>query len=491
MGRAGGASWLADRAGVSPASRLFIRSENLRTTGMQRTKPQTTEGLVTVDWIPTSDVVEDCTYVFDWKVARAVNTMNHALHTYPAKFIPRIPAWALEYARLAPGARVLDPFSGSGTTLVEASVRGMKCIGYDVNPLARLLSLVKTTPLLDGNEQALRDAAEAFLESVRTEPTPVLHVAAADINLHENWKFWFDEPVMERLIAAKRAIQKFEWSKQTTELRNFFSVCLSVAVKGVSHFDESQIKVKKQDNKFDGEAPDVHETLSQVIHEAIPGMIEYAQAALRVKSGPATVKVDAKELDEADDSIDLIVTSPPYINAIDYPMAHKYSLFLLDLIMPADFKEHCLEYVGPTERAIKRHMSRESKILAVPRARREVFDEINQLIKQIRGAAGGSQVDQNRSFIVASYFSDVELILRQMLRVLKPGARAVIVLGDNRIRGVSIDTHDLVRRLGIAVGFEHELKFYHHIRGRKLGIKRNQTAGKIEREMVMVLRKPS
>src|SRR5437868_3518887 len=71
----------------------------------------------------------------------------HAIHPYPAKFIPEIPRRVLEHVPIPVGTVVLDPFCGAGTTLVEAQRLGIESVGVDLNPIACLLSRVKTTPL--------------------------------------------------------------------------------------------------------------------------------------------------------------------------------------------------------------------------------------------------------------------------------------------------------------------------------------------------------
>ena len=83
-------------------------------------------------------------YVFNGITRSDVTALNHGLHKYPAKFIPQLPSWALRYSVSTRGMTILDPFCGSGTTLVEAGLLGNCAIGFDVNPLAALISRAKT-----------------------------------------------------------------------------------------------------------------------------------------------------------------------------------------------------------------------------------------------------------------------------------------------------------------------------------------------------------
>jgi DNA modification methylase len=80
-------------------------------------------------------------------LSKEKNYSTHNFHPYPAKFIPQIPRELLNYIDLPPRSVVLDPFCGCGTTLVESNILGFNAIGVDSNPIACLVSKVKTTPL--------------------------------------------------------------------------------------------------------------------------------------------------------------------------------------------------------------------------------------------------------------------------------------------------------------------------------------------------------
>ena len=72
--------------------------------------------------------------------------VTHGIHPYSAKFIPQLPAKIIEEC-INERHVVLDPFSGSGTTLLEGRLHGIDSIGFDTNPIAVLVSKVKVTPL--------------------------------------------------------------------------------------------------------------------------------------------------------------------------------------------------------------------------------------------------------------------------------------------------------------------------------------------------------
>lgn len=101
-----------------------------------------------------------------WEYAEADTQYHvHGLHSYPARMIPQI-ANRLIQMKSKPGELVLDPFCGSGGVLVESLLAGRNAIGVDINPLAHLIALVKTTSL---ELQTLAEFAENLLAWVRKD----------------------------------------------------------------------------------------------------------------------------------------------------------------------------------------------------------------------------------------------------------------------------------------------------------------------------------
>ena len=82
------------------------------------------------------------------------NYLTHGIHPYPAKFVPQIPGAIID-AYSKPGDTILDPFCGSGTTLLESIIRGRNALGIDINPIATLISRAKVTPLKDHERRVL------------------------------------------------------------------------------------------------------------------------------------------------------------------------------------------------------------------------------------------------------------------------------------------------------------------------------------------------
>jgi len=142
---------------------------------------------------------------------------------------------------------------------------------------------------------------------------------------------------------------------------------------------------------------------------------------------------DARELPVADSSVDLVVTSPPYANAIDYMRAHKFSLVWLgDKI--EDLATLRSTYIG-SERT-----SGTSNELLPLRA--------EQIISRL------AALDAAKSRVLRKYYADMHVAISQMFRVLRPNRAVIIVVGSSTMRGIDVETHLCLAELAQAVGFD-------------------------------------
>ncbi len=443
-------------------------------------------GAIEVDSFPLNLDATTCdkTFTFRPEIAREVVGFTHGIHVYPAKFIPQIPRWSFRLASLRPGARVLDPFCGSGTTLVEGFLQNYVCFGTDINPLARLLTKVKTTPLYTANQRILLEQIRRLVNDCRTIKGHIdINCTPMELNLHSNWRYWFPDKLMVDILRIKQNILSFDGrinKKANGDLRDFFLVVFSSIIKKASLFDERQIKVRLRKDKFKDGLPNVLNIFESALVKATSGLAEFTRRAESLTAADATViGTHSHKLPLESRSIDHIVTSPPYLNAIDYPMAHKYSLFLLDLISPNNFFEHCREYVGVTERAVrKEHLSTIATV---------GVKKIDALVNALQHS--DNVVDQVRAYIIYRYFHDMWQSLKEFHRVLRHDAYCIIVVGDNNIRGRYVPTHLYIKELAELVGFKCCGTFFHQLRNIRLKINRNVTGGKINKEMVLILRK--
>ncbi|HEY53468.1 MAG TPA: site-specific DNA-methyltransferase, partial [Caldilineae bacterium] len=274
---------------------------------------------------------------------------SHNYHAFPAKFPPQLPR-AFIRALTNPGDAVLDPMMGSGTTILEAFLAGRRGIGCDIDPLAALITKVKVTPL---DSDRVRLQANELL----TKATQMLNGgAASQPSITENHfdpktrtfiDYWFHDNTQAELgvlIAGINAIPD-------PDMKAFFQLAFSAIIitksGGVSlaldlaHTRPHRAKLVMDVNGsilYGRELAEnplprtkyVTKTLRSPLVEyqkRIRQNLNHLVAAGQGAITPGILFGDAQSLPIQSDSIDLIVTSPPYAsNAIDYMRAHKFSL---------------------------------------------------------------------------------------------------------------------------------------------------------------------
>ncbi len=390
--------------------------------------------------------------------------MNHGLHEFPAKYIPQVPKWAIrKYSK--EGQTILDPMCGSGTTLVEARLNSRNSYGIDIEPLACLLSKVKTTPL---DPSQLRHEHHALLNRIRRGEK--VETALRDF---PNRDYWFRPEVTKDLANIKGMIDEIG----DIDVRDFFLVCLSSIIKRVSNADPEfvyALAYSKQMRKLDqqGRTINVEREFEKTCEKQLPGMIEFCSKASK-QNFCAVCQGDARRIELDADSIDLAVTSPPYINAVDYVRAHKLEMYWLGLIRTSTL-ELQQNFIG-TERV---------KVSDYGTVHHSGIGILDDAVDRIY--AGG---DKRRAFVVFKFFDDMKQNLVEIRRVLRRGGRYVVVIGDGKVRGENVPTHEILSSIAKQEGFTLERTFGYIIRGRHMKIPRQGIGGLIEADWIVTLQK--
>lgn len=429
------------------------------------------------------------------------NAATHAIHAFPAKFPPQLASHFIENLT-APEDVVLDPMMGSGTTLVEAYLAGRQAWGLDLDPLARLQAQVKTSPL---NPDAARGAGEEALDRARR----LLRDDAdgLDQRLWERFDaatrrfvgYWFAPRTQRELQALLEGI---ECSAEEGALRSFlllaFSSIIITKSGGVTlAFDLAHTRPHRAKVVKDGAggfflgrelAEDPNPRVRRLTKSVRSAPEDFGRRLARnvqalktlPAGGPPTYVgiADAQALPLPSDFADLIVTSPPYAaNAIDYMRAHKFSLVWLG------------HDVGELSRSRRGYIGGET-------AAGFSFETLPPRSASV--AAEISSRDERRGRAVKRYYSEMQRTLGEMLRVLKPGSAAVVVVGNSVIRGKDTETAACLAEIGERAGFPKPVMGVRKLdRDRRLlpAGRRVQPASGIQRRMhqeyVLAFRKPA
>jgi len=401
--------------------------------------------------------------------------LTHKLHAYPAKFIPHIPRWFLrEYGHA--GGTMLDPFCGSGTALVEANLLGMHALGVDINPLTRLLLRAKTELVEHPDDFARRclQAAERAREHA-PDYTP-------EIPSYETWFLPQAREELARIFGYLLANP----DDLPEPVRDFMLVCASATVRKVCNADpriskpfiSRQMRARLKAGTVEQRALRIFErTTRTFLDRKIKYMRMLSNLAGAWGYQPKSRLVagsDARTLTGiGDHCVNAIVTSPPYANAQEYFRSIKLELYWLNLI-PDDSLATLNRALVGTERlpAAECQQPPSFGLPALDRALNKIF-----------------LLDRKRAHIVLRYFQDMRSSIEQCYRVLKPGGYFGLLVGDNVIRKVPLDTHSFLQEIAERVGFSTEEVGYDRIVARGLAPKRHETAGLIDVEWMLVFRK--
>lgn len=324
--------------------------------------------------------------------------LTHSFHPYPAKFPPQLPKQIL-LSFSKQGETVLDPFCGSGTTMVEARLQGVNSVGVDVNGLACLLSKVKSTPL--SLEQCLlieRTMQEIANESFYWQMGNKQSVQLPNI---EGLEHWFQTNVAEELTILRQKIETIF----DNDVKDFFKVVLSSIIVRVSN--------QESDTRFAAINKNIPDNFAlkiflEKVNEFYKRMKNFSEAA----KNKATIKVfnaDSRDISFLDsESFDLIITSPPYANTYDYYLYHKFRKRWLDLdVAFAQYNE-----IG---------------------SRRE-FSSLKKSTEK--------------------WIEDLQKSFSEMSRVLKAGRQAFIVIGDSVIQKRLLKIDEVILGFADSVGFK-------------------------------------
>ena len=380
---------------------------------------------------------------------------THCYHTYPAMMIPQIARKLLsDYAPEGGLSLVFDPYMGSGTTLVESSIKGIRSIGTDLNPLARFMSAVKTSHF------DLKEVEEATaLISAQMMTYNPAQVRDTDFNRISNHDFWYTKDSLYKLSYINQII-----SGLNPEIQDFFFLCLSETVREVSFTRNGEFKrykmSEKQLEKFN---PDVFLIFEGKIHRNIEGLEAYNNiGAENIASVYAFNTSEGIPRDIiAEESVDMVVTSPPYGDShttVAYGQFSRWSNEWFDF-----------ENAKSLDR-----------LLMGGTVSKEVKFETESIKSELE--AIGLQ-DEKRYFEVVSFLNDYWASIRNVAKVIRKGGRVCYVVGNRRVKNVQINLDYFTAEMFEKCGFRHEITIVREIPNKRMPSKNsptNKTGVKVE-----------
>lgn len=357
--------------------------------------------------------------------------------------IPQVAGRLLEkYGRNA--RRVLDPFCGTGTSLVEANLRGVSAFGVDLNPLACLIAKAKTTVInLQTLDLYLKNFND-FLFAARFNDVK----AEIELPVFPNLDFWFGASVQQDLAIVKKYIAAIT----EIDVRNFFKVAFSETVREVSWTRNSEFKLyRMNDKQLERFQPDVFGTIEAKLARNRKGLKTFTED--RKPSETIVVRNSSSET-LFDSDFDLILTSPPYGDSrttVAYGQFSRLSNQWLDFKDVKSLDNNLLG--GKTSKEL---FSFESKVL------RETLEKV-------------SEKDEKRALEVSSFYVDYRKSIKNVAQVVGKKGFACFVVGNRKVKGVSLPTDKITIDFFAENNFRHVETIVRNIPNKRMPYKNSPT----------------
>lgn len=382
----------------------------------------------------------------DWDFAgEDTQYATHGLHPYPARMIPQvarrlIKKYLIEYLP-PPHSQyiVLDPFCGSGTVLTEAKLLGVNAIGIDLNLLAIIIAKTKTDP---PTPKDIEDNLPFILRKLQNN-TSETEVYMRTLK-YENIDYWFKPDVIKELSKIKEILDNLI---KNVKVHNFFDLCLSLTARKSSNiYREGDTYIKRMKiEDLKKHNPNVSKIFNDIVIEKLKNVKDfYSKFKSSQDVFAEIIWANTLACCIRENSVDLIVTSPPYgeeKNTVSYTRWSKISLYWLTKNQ---------NIVRKIEKSMLGH--RNLKRVVNPLPSKTLNEILNDVERRYRC--------HDLVLDAKAFFEDYYKALKIMFNVLKNNRYCCIVIGNRSIKQERIPMDKVTIELAEDIGFKHEATFY-------------------------------
>lgn len=447
--------------------------------------------------------------------------LTHSIHNYPAVMVYPISRNILSRMKKLQNIETLmDPFMGSGTVLLEGLLAGCKTIyGNDLNPLAHNISKAKTN-VLSGDIEKEADALEKRICSLYDENADILDSVAsyvdeqgyditAKLQDKENWGasaysilneflekkgvslkvkdiqglgFWFVPKCILELQIIQNAINEIE----NSDVRDYFMVAFSEVTRLVSNRRNGEFKMyRMQPEKVKTYNPDVKKVFLDTLWANVEKMKSLKERVTGIDLGKVVLSFDdSKILSKVpDDSVDLVITSPPYG---DSRTTVAYGQFSRVSLQWCDFDSFSYKQIIDIDKTLMggtQYKKGFENSLCSP-VLRKALEEVCETEENLERAGD-----------VYSFYKDLQDILQTVTKKCRQNSYQFWVVGNRTVKGVNLKTDEILVELGKNLSLTHVMTMDRNISNKvmpSLNSPTNETGKKVKtmcEELIVVLRK--
>ncbi|MCX8056227.1 MAG: site-specific DNA-methyltransferase [Ignavibacteria bacterium] len=394
---------------------------------------------------------------------------THCFHSYPAMMIPQIARRIIE--EYGKNAKLLfDPYCGTGTSLVEANLKGINAVGIDINQLACLIAKVKTTRL---NLKELNEQIEQFNDFVFFKSFDDIEKSNYIIPKITNLDFWFSKTAQLKLAIVLYYISLIK----DQDISDFFKVAFSETVRESSLTKLSEFKLVR-DKKLNGRTdPDVFSIMISKLNRNFIGLKEFIKDTnqniiSRIYNYNSVIEIPPTIL--SNDSVDIVVTSPPYGDSRTTVAYGQFSRLSSEWLGFENAKQIDKLSMGG---------------IRIKEINNSPYITLNEILSQLKNK------DLNRALDVLSFYSDYEKSIRNISKVVKRKGFVCYVVGNRTVKGVQIPNDEITKEIFESNGFNHIETIIRNIPTKKMPLKNSptnvsgETSLTMKNEYIVILQK--
>lgn len=400
-----------------------------------------------------------------------ISARQRYIHPFPARMAPEIAINSIKDLRQ--GEKILDPMAGSGTVLQYAALNKLKPIGFDLDPLAILLSTVITQKI---NIKRLKELSKTVISKAKkiTLNKVVLSWIDNDKETSDFVQYWF-------ATKQKNSLRKLAFVLNNYKKRNgpsaievnallvaFSRIIITKKIGAslawdISHSRPHKVKHENDFNVFEG------------FEKSVRYVIAYLESQKNIRFKGKISLGDVRKMKSIpNNSIDRVITSPPYLNAIDYMRGHKFSLVWLGHSISS------LRDIRSTAIGVEKRIDSRNESVLIEKI-------LTVIVKN-------TDVSEKQRGMIKRYINDSVLLMSEISRVLKSGKKATLVVGNSTLSGAYIKNSQVFCEAGKLLGLtlNHMWKREIPINKRYLPTpigKTNSLSKRMKHEMVMTFQK--
>lgn len=349
---------------------------------------------------------------------------THSFHIYPAMMIPQVAREILNRYKTKEMSVLFDPYCGTGTSLVEGSLVGLKCIGTDLNPLARLISKSKVTKVDINNIKSLFKDFEKYITSNKS-----IDLEKPNIN---NIDFWFKDKQINDLLIIKYFIDNIKDDDE----KDFFLVPFSETLREVSLTRNGEFKLYRiPKEKIETWNPNTIELFKEKVKRNIDGYIEYEKENKiynhEVYNFNSSEEIPNDLIQE--NSVDIVITSPPYGDSGTTVAYGQFSTLSNEWLGIEDARKLDKKLMGGKTTDIEK----------------TGFDQLDEIIKTIEAER------PKRAKEIWSFYRDYKKSMKNVSKIIKKNGICAYVVGNRRVSDIELPTDEFTRYVFEQNGFKH------------------------------------